>query len=81
MLACKNKDKSLNALSDWKSLSRVQLFATPWTVHGIFQARIVEWVANPFSRGSFQPSNPTQVSCIEGGFFTSWATKEAHWLR
>ena len=37
----------------WKLLSRVQLFVTPWTVvHGIFQARILEWVAVPFSRGS-----------------------------
>ena len=40
-----------------------------YTVHGIFQARILEWVAFPFSRGSFQPSDWTQVSCIAGGFF------------
>ena len=39
----------------WKSLSRVRLFATPWTVHGILQARILECVAFPFSRGSAQP--------------------------
>ena len=45
-----------------KSLSRVRLFATPWTVAcqaslsmGILQARILEWVAIPFSRGSSQP--------------------------
>ena len=36
----------------WKSLSHVQLFVTPWTVYGILQARILEWVAFPFSRGS-----------------------------
>ena len=33
-----------------------------YTVHGIFQARILEWVAFPFSRGSFQPKDQTQVS-------------------
>ena len=37
-----------------------------YTVHGILQARILEWVAFPFSRGSFQPRDPTQVSCIAG---------------
>ena len=42
-----------------------------YTVHGILQARILEWVAFPFSRGSFQPRDRTQVSCIAGGFFTT----------
>ena len=42
-----------------------------YTVHGILQARILEWVAIPFSRGSFQPRYQTQVSTIAGGFFTS----------
>ena len=41
------------------------------TVHGILQARILEWVAFPFSRVSSQPSGQTQVSRIAGGFFTS----------
>ena len=41
------------------------------TVHGILQARILEWVALPFSRGSSQPRDRTQVSRIAGGFFTS----------
>ena len=44
------------------------------TVHGILQARILEWVAIPFSRGSSQPRDWTQVSHTAGGFFTSWAT-------
>ena len=39
--------------------------------------RILEWVAYPFSRGSSQPRNQTGVPCIAGGFFTSWATREA----
>ena len=42
--------------------------------HGILQARILKWVAMPFSRGSSQPRDQTQVSCIAGRF---WATKEA----
>ena len=41
------------------------------TVHGVLQARILEWVAFPSSRGSSQPRDGTQVSCIAGGFFTS----------
>ena len=42
-----------------------------YTVHGILQARRLEWVAFPFSRGSSQPRDQTQVSRIAGGFFTS----------
>ena len=45
------------------------------SVHGILQARILEWVAMPSSRGSSQPSDQTQVSHIAGRFFTIWATK------
>ena len=37
-------------------------------------SQILQWVAYPFSRGTFQPRNQTGVSCIAGGFFTSWAT-------
>ena len=50
---------------------------TPWTVAyqaplsmGILQARILEWVSIPFSRGSFQPRDQTCVSCIADGLFT-----------
>ena len=106
------------------SLSRVQLFVTPWTAahqsplsmrilraripewvampssggssqhrdqtqvflhckkilyHLSHQGspRILEWVAYPFSRRSSHPRSQTGVSCIAGGFFTSWATREA----
>ena len=48
-----------------------------YTVQGILQARILEWVAFPFPTGSSQPRDRTQVSDIAGGFFTSWATREA----
>ena len=40
-----------------------------YTVHGILQVRILEWVAFPFYRGSSQPRDQTQVSCIAGRFF------------
>ena len=50
------------------------------TVYGILQARILEWVAFPFSRGSCWPRNPTRVSCIAGGFFTNWGMREVHLL-
>ena len=46
------------------------------SVHGILQARILEWVAIPFSRGSSWHRNWTQVSCIAGKFLTIWATRE-----
>ena len=44
------------------------------SVHGILQARILEWVAMPSSRGSSQPKDQTQVSRIPCRFFTIWAT-------
>ena len=60
------------------------LSVTPWTLaHQAplsmwsFQARILEWVAMPTPRGSSQPGDQTQVSCIVGRFFTIWATREA----
>ena len=49
------------------------------SVHGILQARTLEWVAISFSRGSFWPRGWTQVFHIAGRFFTIWATREARW--
>ena len=72
-----------------KSLNCVWLFATPWTVayqaspsmgfsvHGIVQARILEWVTISFSRGSSRPRDRTPVSCIGVRRFNLWATREA----
>ena len=69
-----------DGLSCWcaQSPSRVQLFVTPWTVAhqaplvcGIFQARILEWVAISFSRGSFPPRNQTPVSGTGRHLFTT----------
>ena len=68
-----------------KSLSRVWLWdpmdcSLPGSsVHGILQARILEWVFIPFSRGHSWPRDWTQVFCIAGRFFTNWATWEV-WL-
>ena len=46
------------------------------SVHGIYQARILDWIAISFSRRSSQPGDWTQVSHIEGSLFTIWATRE-----
>ena len=51
-----------------------------YAVHGILQARILEWVAIPSSRGSSRPKDQTQVSCIARGFFTVWASREAPFI-
>ena len=72
-------------MSEWKSLCRVWLCdprdCSPPSVHGISQARILKWVAIPFSRGSSQPRNLTGVSCIAARFFTTWAAREAKIMR
>ena len=47
------------------------------STYGIFQARILEWVAISFSRGSSQCRDRTQVSCIAGRCFNLWTTREA----
>ena len=73
-----------------KSVSRVQLFVTLWTtpwrsplpgssVHGIFQARVLEWVAISFSRGSSWPRDWTWVSHTVGRCFILWATCSLQW--
>ena len=71
----------IKTLATWKKVTHsfVSNLHDPmdYTVHGILQPRILEWVAAPFSRGSSHPRNWTQVSCTAGGFFTSWATRNA----
>ena len=65
-----------------KSLSRVRLFVTmdyslpSSSVHGIFQARVLECIAISFSRGSSWPRDQTRVSHIVGRCLTIWATRE-----
>ena len=68
----------------WSKVLVAQLCPTLWdpmdysppgsSIHGILQARILEWLAMPSSRRSSRPRDRTQVSCITGRFFTIWAT-------
>ena len=76
----------------WSDMKVAQSYLTlcnpmHYRVHGILQARILEWIAIPFSRASSQSRSPssqprdrTQVSRIAGGFFTHWATRKTHKL-
>ena len=73
-------------VSDW-SRSVMSTLCNPMdcsppssSVHGIFQARILEWVAISFSRGSSWPRDQTQVSCIAGRCFTTCAIMEAPFI-
>ena len=84
MFGYKHLENKLYTL--YKRLSQSPLCLTPCdlmdyslpgsSVHGISQVRILEWVAIPFSRGSSQPLDWTQVSCITGRFVTVWATED-----
>ena len=71
--------EALRGSTEVKVAQSCQTLCNPmdWIFHGILQARILERVAFPFSRGSSQPRDRTQVSHIAGGFFTSSATRKA----
>ena len=64
ILLARPPGKALQGIDDGMALRRES------SIHGILKARILEWVAIPFSRGSSLSSNQTQVSCIAGKFFT-----------
>ena len=66
--------KCWTQLSNWTVLD---FSLTSSSVCGNSPARILKWVAMPLSRGFSQPKDQTQISRIVGGFFTSWATREA----
>ena len=69
-----SESESRSVLSDsWRHCIEVCM------VHGILQARILEWVAFPFSRGSSQPRNQIEVSCTAGEFFTNCNMREVVW--
>ena len=70
--------RSLKMLSESENCSVRPTFcdSMDFTVYVILQARILEWIAFPFSRESSQPRDRTQVSYIAGEFFTSWATRK-----
>ena len=66
----------MSAMGSGKKVKVVQLCLTlcdpmDYTLHWTLQARILEWIAFPLSRGSSQPRDPTQVSHIADRFFTS----------
>ena len=69
---------SCSVMSD--SLQPHGLQPTGSSFHGIFQARVLEWIAISFSRGSSPPRGQTPVSCIVGRCFTIWATREVSFL-
>ena len=81
-------EKVHSEYSNYESESEVtQLCLTLWypmdcslpgfSIHGIFQARVLKWVAISFSRGSSRPRDRTWVSHIAGRFFTVWATRKS----
>ena len=81
-VASVGKDNVCNA--EW--LRPVWLFCDPMdcsppgsSVYGISQAKILEWVAISFSRGSFQPRDWTCISCTGRWILYHWVTREAHW--
>ena len=75
--------RSLEGYSPWDSPKQGSNPGLPHCRQILYQLnhqgspRLLEWVAYPFSSRSSQPRNQTGVSCIAGGFFTSWATREA----
>ena len=79
----KENIKELKILSEvkvWQSCPNL-CDTTDHTVHGILQARILEWLVMPSSKWSSQPRDWTQASCIAGRFSDVWATREAQeWI-
>ena len=80
--AHKPHERQINLDFVWSEVKLAQSCPTlcnprDYSVHGILQARILGWVAFPFSRACSQPRDQTQVSRNAGGFFTSWDTREA----
>ena len=72
---CESESASLLVMPD--SLQLLDYNPPDFSLHGIFPARILEWVAIPFSRVPSWPKGWSQVSCIAGRFFIAWATGEA----
>ena len=75
---CGSDHELLIATNEMKVTQSCPTLCNPmdYTVHGILQARILELVAFPISRGYSQPTDQTQVSCIAGRFFTNWGIRE-----
>ena len=75
-LVCIWKKESVSCPVVYNSLQPMDCSPPGSSVHGILQAKILEWVAIPFSRGSSQPRDQIQISCIAGEFFIIWTTKQ-----
>ena len=71
-----SKEQKVSVIQSCTTLCNSTDCSPPDSVHGILQARILKWVAIPFSRGSSWPSDRTRISCIAGGFFTCTATRK-----
>ena len=70
--------KSVLILQSCRTLCKLTDCSLPGSsAYGMLQARIMEWVVIPFSRGPSWPRDWTQVFCIAGKFFTTWAIREA----
>ena len=72
--------KCYSLIHDWLFVTPMNCSLPGFSVHGILQARNLEWVAIPFSRESSWPKGWTWLSCITGRFFTIWATREAWFI-
>ena len=78
VLYLKEKKKKVKVAQSCLTLcNRMDCSPPDSSVHGILQARILEWVAIPFYRESSWPRDQTWISCTAGGLFTIWATREA----
>ena len=77
-VCCESESVSHSVVSDCELMD-----CSPpgFSVHGILQARVLEWVARLFWRGSSWPRDQTCVSRMADGFFTIWPTREAHAYR
>ena len=80
ILLCLQKVKVLVAKSCPSLCDPMDSSSSGSIVHGILQARMLEWVVMPSSRLSSQPRGQTQVSCIAGSFFTIWATRDVPYV-
>ena len=79
-LICRLEKKGKIVVQSCLNLCKPVDYSLPGSsVHGILQARILEWVAISFSSGSFLLKDGTRFSCISGRFFAVWATREADW--
>ena len=77
MYGCENQWTSEAAQSCLTLCDPMDCSLPASSIHRIFQARVLDWVVISFSRGSPQPRDQTQVSCITGRHFTIWTTREA----